>query len=168
MKAKKNKKEVKNIKKWIIITLAIILVSSALVLLIFKDDIFKSKIWGSTFKLVELPEYTNNVKESKIERIAIISQNTNFETEEKKDINKILDFIDTIEGVLDDERTEYIGISSVVSNNYGIVLYYKDNTNTIITISPKEFAVADSRYYKNKYAYYTTLKKLVEELQQGE
>ena len=164
MKVKKNKKETKNIKKWIIIILAIILLSSALVLLIFKDDIFKTKILGTTVKLVDLPEYTKNVKKSKIERIAILSQSTNFETEEKKDINKILDFIENIEGVIDDERTEYIGISSVVSNNYGIVLYYKDNTNTIITISPKEFAVADSRYYKNKHAYYTTLKKLLEEL----
>ncbi|MBR6689345.1 MAG: hypothetical protein IKL68_04950 [Clostridia bacterium] len=159
MKGKKDKKKISKVKKWSIIMAAIILLSMALVLLIFKDKIFKTNIIGEYFKLTELTEYKENVKESKIKRIAIISQSTNFETEDKEDIEKILDFIATIEGSVDKSE-----ISSVVSNTYGIVLYYKNDTNTVITISPNKFAVADSDYYNNKHAYYTTLQKLLKEL----
>ena len=156
---KKEKKKVKiNVKKLVFMVLAIIICVLGLVI-IFRNTIFKEKVLGETFKLVDLKEYRDNVKESKIERIAILSQTTNFETEEKEDIKKILEFIDTIEGSVDKSE-----VTSLVSNSYGIVLYYKDNTNTVITISPNKFAVADSEYYNNRYAYYTTLKKLLEEL----
>lgn len=162
MKSKDRKKKVREyniVKKWIIITIAIILLSSALVLLIFKDKIFNTHIIGESFKLTELVEYKENVRESKIKRIGIISSNTNYEATDKKDIKKILEFIDTIEGtVIKDE------VASAVSNTYGIVLYYKDNTNTIITIGPNEFAVADSAYYKNKSTYYGKLQELLKEL----
>lgn len=162
MKSKKNNKkkiEPKNIKKWIIITTVIILVSVMLVMLIFRNKIFNNNVIGQYFKLTELAEYKENVKERKIERIGIISANTNYEATEKKDIKKILEFIHSMEGsVIKDE------VASAVSNTYGIVLYYKDNTNTIITIGPNEFAVADSAYYKNKSTYYGLLQELLKEL----
>ncbi len=162
MKNKNTKKKVKEyniVKKWVIITIAIILLSSALVLLIFKDKLFNTHIIGEYFKLTEIAEYKENVKERKIERIGIISSNTNYEATEKKDIKKILEFIHSMEGsVIKDE------VASAVSNTYGIVLYYKDNTNTIITIGPNEFAVADSAYYKNKSTYYGLLQELLKEL----
>lgn len=164
-KIKTEKKQVKYrikteiLKKWGIIFLVILALSSALVLLIFKDSIFDNNVLGEVFNITELPEYKENVKKSKVERIAILSQTTNYITEEKEDIKRIMEFVENIEGSVDKSE-----VSSMVSNTYGIVLYYKDDTNTVITISPNKFAVADSNYYKNEHAYYTSLQKLLEEL----
>ena len=147
------------LKKWAIIFLVIVVLSGALVTLIFKDRIFKSNVIGEKFNMTQIAEYKDNVKKSKIERVAILSWSTNFETEDKEDIKKIIEFIESMEGYV--EKSE---IATLTSNTYGIVLYYKNDTNTVITISPAKFAVDDSIYYKNAEAYYTKLETLLAEL----
>ncbi len=156
---KKDKKKVKvNVKKLVFMLLAVIICILGLVI-IFRNTIFKEKVLGETFKLVELKEYREHVKEHKIERIAILSQTTNIDVDSKKDKEKILDFLETVEGT-----TIKSEVASLTSSGYCIVLYYKDNTSTIINITPTHFSMDGETNYKNVTANYDGVVKLIKEL----
>lgn len=156
---KKDKKRIKiNVKKLVFMSLAIIICILGIVI-IFRNTIFKEKVLGETFKLVDLKEYRENVKEHKIERIAILSDSTNIDVDNKEGKEKILNFIKTIEGT-----TIKSDVASLTSAGYCIVLYYKDNTSTIINITPTHFSMDGETNYKNVTANYDGVVKLIKEL----
>ena len=157
--AKRDKKKVKvNVKKLVFLVLTLVIIILGLIV-IFRNTIFKEKILGETFKLVDLKEYRENVKERKIERIAILSDTTNIDVDSKKDKERILDFIKTIEGT-----TIKSDVATLTSSGYCVVLYYKDNTSTIINITPTHFSMDGETNYKNVTANYDGVVKLIKEL----
>ena len=149
-------------KKLVYITITIILLCILVLLFAFRGIIFKKEETGTaatTVKLKNLPSYKDNVKLSEIERISIISQSTNITIDSKEDIKKAIKFIEEIKGT---EITE--GYSQILSNTYGVIIYSKDNTKTVLTISPLHFRIDEEKYYKSEYNYYTMLQELINEL----
>ena len=73
--------------------------------------------------------------------------------------NKILALLDSVEGYRI-SADKY----NLVSNTYGVVVYFGTGEITTIEFSPKDFKIGNT-YYKNAKNYYVLIRNLMEEFE---
>ena len=149
-------------KKYIVIEILVGIVLLVLIiggiLIINKDRIFIPFESETVVKLNELNEYKKISESENITKIEVLSQSTKDEFTNKDDINKVLALLDSVEGYRI-SADKY----NLVSNTYGVVVYFETGETITIEFSPKDFKIGNE-YYKNSKNYYVLIRNLVEEL----
>lgn len=89
----------------------------------------------------------------------MLSQSTKNEFTSKEDIDKIVSFLETVEGYK-------ISVSNVhlTSNAYEVLVYCGNEEPKQIRLSPMDFSVEKNEAYKNVKNYYVLIENLMEEI----
>ena len=154
----------KDIIKLITICL-IFLILFVLILFIQLKDRIQIPFESDTLsRLAELSEFKKVGKRENITKIEVLSPSTKNEFTTKEDIDKIVAFLETVEGYR--ISTSYVNLTS---NVYDILIYYGGNEPMQIVLSPINFYITNDKAYKNKYYknaknYYVLIRNLVEEI----
>ena len=143
----------KNIIIEVVIGIILLILVIGVILIIKKDRIFIHFESETLVRLKELKEYDD------ITKIEVLSQSTKNEFTNKVDINKILALLDSVEGYRI-SADKY----NLVSNTYGVVVYFGTGEITTIEFSPKDFKIGNT-YYKNAKNYYVLIRNLMEEFE---
>ena len=149
----------KNIIIEVVIGIILLILVIGVILIINKDRIFIPFESETLVRLKELKEYDEISKADNITKIEVLSQSTKNEFTNKVDINKILALLDSVEGYRI-SADKY----NLVSNTYGVVVYFGTGEITTIEFSPKDFKIGNT-YYKNAKNYYVLIRNLMEEFE---
>lgn len=154
----------KDVIKLIVICL-VFLVGFVLILFFqLKDRIQTPYESDDLTRLVDIYEVKKITETDNITKIEVLSQSAKDEFTSKEDKEKVVSFLETVEG--------YKISSSLVnltSNAYEVLVYCGSDEPIQIRLSPMEFSVEKNEAYKNKYYkntknYYVLIENLMEEM----
>lgn len=154
----------KDVIKLIIICFVLLILFVLVIFIVLKDRIQIPFECNKLERLADIREFKKINKLGTINKIEVVSQSTRNEFIIKKDIDKILSFLETIEGY----RTS---ISNVYLTNEAYEIFiYCDSTELIqIRVSQMNFNIGNgtaynNKYYKNSKDYYVLIRNLVEDI----
>lgn len=154
----------KDIIKLVVICLAFLVVFVLILFIQLKDRIWIPYESDTLTRLVDIYGVKKISKVDNITKIEVLSQSTKEEFITKEDIEKIVSFLETVEGYkISFEKVH------LTSNAYEVLVYYGSDEPIQIRLSPMEFSVEKNEAYKNKYYknsknYYVLIENLMEEM----
>lgn len=154
----------KDIIKLVVICLVFLILFVTVMFVLLKDRVQIPYESDNLTRLVDIYEVKKITKTDNITKIEVLSQSTKDEFTNKEDIDKIVAFLETVEG--------YKISSSLVhltSNAYEVLVYCGSDEPIQIRLSPMDFSVEKNEAYKNKYYknaknYYVLVENLMEEM----
>jgi len=154
----------KDIIKLVVICLVFLILFVTVMFVLLKDRVQTPYESDNLTRLVDIYEVKKITKTDNITKIEVLSQSTKDEFTNKEDIEKVVSFLETVEG--------YKISSSLVnltSNTYEVLIYCGSDEPIQISLSPMNFSVEKNEAYKNKYYknaknYYVLIENLMEEM----
>ena len=154
----------KDVIKLILICLVFLIVFVLILFVQLKDRFQTPYESDDLTRLVDIYEVKKITATDNITKIEVLSQSTKDEFTSKEDIEKVVAFLETVEG--------YKISSSLVnltSNAYEVLIYCGSDKPIQISLSQMNFSVEKNEAYKNKYYknaknYYVLIENLMEEM----
>lgn len=154
----------KDVIKLIVICLVFLVMFVSVLFIQLKDRVQTPYESDALTRLVDIYEVKQISKTDNITKIEVLSQTTKNEFTSKEDIEKVVSFLETVEGYKISSS-----LVSLTSNTYGVLVYCGSDEPIQISLSPMNFSVEKNEAYKNKYYknaknYYVLIENLMEEM----
>lgn len=154
----------KDIIKLVVICLVFLILFVTVMFVLLKDRVQIPYESDNLTRLVDIYEVKKITKTDNITKIEVLSQSTKDEFTNKEDIEKVVSFLETVEGYKISSS-----LVSLTSNTYGVLVYCGSDEPIQISLSPMNFSVEKNEAYKNKYYknaknYYVLIENLMEEM----
>lgn len=154
----------KDVIKLIVICLVFLVMFVSVLFIQLKDRLQTPYESDALTRLVDIYEVKQISKTDNITKIEVLSQTTKNEFTSKEDIEKVVSFLETVEGYKISSS-----LVSLTSNTYGVLVYCGSDEPIQISLSPMNFSVEKNEAYKNKYYknaknYYVLIENLMEEM----
>ena len=154
----------KDVIKLILICLVFLIVFVVILFVQLKDRVQTPYESDDLTRLVDIYEVKKITETDNITKIEVLSQSTKDEFTSKEDIEKVVAFLETVEGYKISSS-----LVSLTSNAYEVLIYCGSDEPIQISLSPMNFSVEKNEAYKNKYYknaknYYVLIENLMEEM----